>query len=193
MARADRSRAQLVTGLITTTIFEATGLFAGAALVALSRSLALSFLGFVGLLVWFIALWAENYSVAELTYPRFGLSQPLSILVMSVAEFITWTIWLVVLLQTDLHWVVLLLILAILTQIHHAVQFCFFFPDARMAAGLRNPLLWLASGIEAVAGQGLITQIISTDQFTYSDALPLLLGLLVLFTVEHLVSGQVKP
>ncbi len=183
---------QLLAGWITTTIFEAAGLFCGAVVIALSRAFELPFIGLVGLAIWLLSLWAENYSVAEIVKPAFGLSKPVSIFVMSMAEMATWTIW-VLLLGTGLPWYVLIVVLLVLTQVHHAVQFCFFFPDSNIGAGMRSPLLWLASAIEAIAGQGVLAAVIGGTAFDAGTLVPALLGLLVLFAIEHMVGGQVRP
>lgn len=195
MSRIEPTSQQLFTALITTTLFEALGLFIGATLFSLSREFDLPALIFVGLAAWFLSMWAENYSVSELVNPRFSLSKPLSILMMSLAEFATWTIWLIVVLQIDLHWIASGVILLVLTHIHHTTQFCFFYSDAPFAAGLRNPILLLASAVEALAGQWLIVQVLRLDgtQMNLSNLLLPLVGLLVLFTVEHIIGGQVKP
>lgn len=189
---AQPTQQQLLAGWVTTTLFEGIGLFSGAVVIALSRAFNLPFLSLVGLVIWFLALWAENYSVADIARPAFGLSKPVSIFVMSAAEFATWTIWFL-LLQSALPWLALIAILLVLTQIHHAIQFCFFYPDSNIVAGLRSPLLWLASAIEAVAGQGLIALVIGAAAFDAGTLVLPLIGLLVLFAVEHLVGGQVRP
>ncbi len=183
---------QLFAGLITTTVFEAAGLFSGAVLIALSRQLAEPALGIVGLLVWLLALWAENYTVADIAHTRFNLSKPLSIFAMSAAEFATWAIWLALLLHTNLHPILLLVLLAVMTQVHHVFQFGFFYPTTPLTVGLRSPLLWVASGIEAVAGQWLIVQLIMGNDLSLTALAGPLLGLLILFTVEHIVGGQVR-
>jgi hypothetical protein len=189
---AQPTQKQLLTGWITTTIFEGAGLFAGAILIALSRELGISTLGVIGLLVWWLSLWAENYTVADLVKPAFGLSKPVSLLVMGLAEFVTWVVWLGLFLQTDLPWFVLLVVLAVLTQIHHAIQFCFFYPTSSIVVAMRSPLLWLASVVEAIAGQWLIVQLLNTSQFDLESLIFPFIGLIVLFGVEHLIGGQVK-
>ena len=183
---------QLFAGLVTTTLFEAVGLFSGAVLIALSRQLAEPALGIVGLLVWLLALWAENYSVADIAHTRFNLSKPLIIFAMSTAEFATWTIWLALLLTTNLNAIILLVILAVLTQLHHVFQFGFFYPTTPLTVGLRSPLLWAASGIEAVAGQWLVVQVLATTDLSLTALAGPLVGLLILFTLEHIVGGQVR-
>ncbi len=183
---------QLLAGLVTTTLFEAVGLFSGAVLIALSRQLGEPTLGVIGLLVWFLALWAENYSVSDIAHTRFNLSKPLSIFAMSMAEFATWTIWLVVLLPTGLHGLILLVLLALITQVHHVFQFGFFYPDAPLIVGFRSPILWAASIIEAIAGQGIIQGLLVNQDLTFAALAVPLVGLLILFTVEHIVGGQVK-
>jgi len=186
---------QMLTALVTTTIFEALGLFAGAVLLAISAQADLSFLGVIGLGVWFIALWAENYSVAGLVVPRFGLDKTASILAMSAAEFVTWALWAILVVEFDLHWLPALVILALLVQLHHAVQFAFFYKEATIQQGLQNPVLFAASVVEAIAGQWLIVAIINTSvpDLTFSGLIGPLVGLLVLFTVEHVLGGKVKP
>lgn len=192
IADAEPTQQQLLAGWITTTVFEAAGLFSGAVVIGLSRALERPFLGLVGLGIWFLALWAENYSVSDIAKPAFGLSKPVSIFVMSIAEFATWTIWLL-LTGTGLHWLVLLVALLLLTQVHHAVQFCFFFPSSTIGVGLRHPLLWLASAVEAVAGQALIRPLVDGTQHDDRTFGLILGGLLVLFAVEHLIGGRVRP
>jgi hypothetical protein len=185
----------LLAGWVTTTLFETVGLFAGALVLALSSQLQLPILGIVALMIWFLALWAENYSVATLTVTRFGQSKPISILMMSLAEFVTYSIWLALLLTAGLHWLILFAVLVVLTQVHHAVQFCYFFPNASFVQGMRNPLLLVASVIEAVAGQALLAPLIGANlaQMTFSGLILPFIGLLVLFAIEHLVGGRVTP
>ena len=152
-------------------------------------------LGLVALAAWFLILWAENYSVADIAVPRFNLSKPMSIFVMSFAEFVTWTIWLVILLQVNLSPVILGVILFVLTHLHHTVQFCFFFPDGKFMVGIRQPMLIAASAIEAVSGQWLLVQVMQTppSAMSLSTLILPLVGLILLFGLEHIVAGQVKP